>query len=79
MDITKPVRTDQIGTAVGRNRADGEEIVETREEVSATARAPEPTRSIRLQGGRDMMLDTYWEQAASAVEERDCSARLVAS
>jgi hypothetical protein len=67
MDMSKPNRTELIKTPVIAIGADADEIVAPREEVLATAKTY-GTKPIHLPGGHCMMLDTEWEQAASAIE-----------
>ena len=67
MDMNTPIRTERIKTPVVAIGADGDEMVATRQEVAATAKAYR-TEPIQVPGGHDTMLDTHWEQAASAVE-----------
>jgi hypothetical protein len=67
MDMNKPIRTDAIKTPVVAIGADGDDMVATRDEVATTAKAY-GTDPVWVPGGHDMMLDTYWEQAARAIE-----------
>jgi hypothetical protein len=67
MDMDKPIRTDRSKIPVVAIGADGDEMVATRMEVVATAKA-RGTKPIQVPGGHDLMLDTYWEQAAGAIE-----------
>jgi hypothetical protein len=67
MDMNKPIRTERIKTPMVAIGADGDDMVATHEEVAATARAY-GTEPVQVPGGHDLMLDTYWEQAARALE-----------
>ena len=67
MDMNTPIRTERIRTPVVAIGADGDEMVAPHQEAAATAKAY-PTEPIHVPGGHDTMLDTHWEQAASAVE-----------
>jgi hypothetical protein len=66
MDMNTPIRTERIKTPVVAIGADGDEMVATRQEVAATAKAYR-TEPIQVPGGHDMMLDTHWEEAATAI------------
>jgi hypothetical protein len=65
--INKPIRAKLINKPVIAIGADADEIVAPREEADATAKTYR-TKPIHLPDGRCMMLDTEWEQAASAIE-----------
>jgi hypothetical protein len=65
-DMNKPIRTERIKTRVVAIGAAGDEMVATPDEVATTAKAF-GTKPIQVPGGHNMMLDTYWEQAASAI------------
>jgi alpha-beta hydrolase superfamily lysophospholipase len=67
MDMNKPIRTNEIKTPVVAIGADEDDTVATREEVAETAKAY-GTEPIQVPGGHDLMLDTHWEQAATAIE-----------
>ena len=67
MEMNKPIRTDQIGTPIVVLGADGDDVVVPTDEIAETAHAY-ATTPIRIPGAHDMMLDTYWEHAASAID-----------
>jgi pimeloyl-ACP methyl ester carboxylesterase len=66
IDMNTPILTEEIKTPVVAIGADEDEMVATREEVAATAKAY-GTEPIHVPGGHDLMLDTHWEEAATAI------------
>jgi pimeloyl-ACP methyl ester carboxylesterase len=67
VDMNTPIRTELIKTPVIAIGAEADEIVALPEEVATMAEVY-GTEAIQVPGGHCMMLDTHWEEAATAIE-----------
>ena len=66
-DMMTPLHPERVTTPVTVLGAEHDWLVAPRKELAATARAYHTTAQT-LPAGHDMMLDTAWEQAATAIE-----------